>query len=300
MRTVTAQGRWVWRISGLVTAALIAVPGIHLLTSAGVSSQPGQPQSASGAVTRTMTVSQPVTSLTVQSYGAPVQVTGGPVSHVRVTETIGTDPGGGSPPVAATVSGDSLIVGSPECGSWEDCVSFEVTVPRDMTVNVASQSGQVAVSGVAGVNLDSGGGSMNVSGIDGPVTVTAEGGSVQLADVAGPVQVDTGGGSLLASGITAATATVTSDGGPMQLIGRIGTLHAYTGGGSAAITLSAPPLSVTLDSDGGPATLAVPGGPYAVTADSDGGPETLNIATNPAATRSITMSSGGGSLRISP
>jgi hypothetical protein len=295
MRTVTAQGRWVWGISGLVTAALIAVPGVHLITSAGGSVQSAQPH-LQGVMTRTMIVSQRVTSLTVQSYGAPVQVTGGPVSHVKVTEIIGTGPGG-TPGV--TVIGDRLTVGSPACGSWESCDSFAVIVPRNMTVTVASQGGPVTVSGVAGVNLNSGGGSMNVSGIDGPVTVAAEGGPVQLAGVTGPVQADTGGGSLLASGITAVTATVTADGGPVQLLGRIGTLHAYTGGGSASITLSAAPLSVTLDSDGGPAMLAVPGGPYAVTADSDGGPETLDIATNPGATRSITISSGGGALQLS-
>jgi hypothetical protein len=298
MRTVTAQDRWVWGISGLVTMALIAVPGVHLITSPGGSSQSVQPH-PQGAVTRTMIVSQPVTSLTVQSYGAPVQVTGGPVSHVEVTETIGTGPGG-TPGVAATVSGDSLTVGSPACGSWRECDSFAVTVPRDLTVTVASQGGPVTVSGVAGVNLDSGGGSLNVNEIDGPVTVSADGGPVQLAGVTGPVQADTGGGSLLALGITAATVTVTADGGPVQLIGRIGTLHVYTGGGSASITLAAAPLSVTLDSDGGPAMLTVPGGPYAVTADSDGGPETLGIAADPAAARSITVSSGGGALQISP
>jgi hypothetical protein len=63
---------------------------------------------------------------------------------------------------------------------------------------------------------------------------------------------------------------------------------------------SAAPKSVKLSTDGGPVVLAVPGGPYAVTADSGGGPELLGIATNPAARPTLTVSSGGGPLRIEP
>ena len=44
----------------------------------------------------------------------------------------------------------------------------------------------------------------------------------------------------------------------------------------------------------------MPGGPYAVTADSGGGPESLAIATDPAARPTLTVSSGGGPLRIEP
>jgi hypothetical protein len=57
---------------------------------------------------------------------------------------------------------------------------------------------------------------------------------------------------------------------------------------------------VKLSTDGGTAVLAVPGGPYAVTADSGGGPESLGIATDPAARPTLTVSSGGGPLRIEP
>ena len=89
-------------------------------------------------------------------------------------------------------------------------------------------------------------------------------------------------------------------GGPVQVNGRVDSLQAYSDGGSATITLSAPPAAVTINSDGGPATLRVPGGPYALLADSDGGPEMVYIATSPSAQRSITVTSGGGSLQISP
>jgi hypothetical protein len=292
MRAVAGLGRWVWGASGVVTVGLLAVPGVYLIKTAGVPVQQAQPQVN---LTRTVTVRQPVTGLTVDSYGGTVQVTGADVPHVQVTETLGGSapgPGSSAPLVTVPVSDGQLTLGSPACNSWEDCIAFVVTVPKYVTVNVQSGGGSITVSGVAGVNMDSGGAPMNLSDIDGPVRVTTDG---------GPVQADTGGGSVSATGITDATATVTTDGGPGQLSGNVSKLYVETGGGSADVDLSAPPDTVTLITDGGPAALAVPGGPYAVTTDSDGGPQALvSIATSPTATRSITVSTGGGSLQIEP
>jgi hypothetical protein len=55
-----------------------------------------------------------------------------------------------------------------------------------------------------------------------------------------------------------------------------------------------------VSTDGGPAALTLPAGPYALTARSYGGPEAVGIATDPAAGRSITITTGGGALRIEP
>jgi len=116
----------------------------------------------------------------------------------------------------------------------------------------------------AGANVDSGGGPTRATQIGGPLTVVTD------------------GGTLIARDIAAATATV------------------VTGGGDATVVFSAAPKSVKLSTGGGTAVLAVPGGPYAVTADSGGGPESLAIATDPAARPTLTVSSGGGPLRIEP
>ena len=147
MRAVAVPGRLVWGISGVVTAAALAVPGVHLLTSPW---DHGQGQQIQGTVTRTVTLSQPVSSVNVESYGGSVQVTGARVSQVKVTETVGVPgPGSAAPPVAATVRDGQLTVGGPVCGTSETCVSFAVTVPRDVAVTVASEGGPVTVSGVA-------------------------------------------------------------------------------------------------------------------------------------------------------
>jgi hypothetical protein len=273
------SGRWVWGLSGLVTAAVLGVPLAHLITGV------GDPQNAyarpQNVVTRTETVPQPVTSLVVDSYGGQVQVASGPVSRVQVTETIMYDSGNTPPAVTQAVSGGRLALSSRACGNSGCTVDFSVTVPPGVTATVSAGGGQVTVSGTAGANLDSGGGPATATLIGGPLTVVTGGGPLALRGVAGPLYADTGGGTLLAQDITA-TATV------------------VTGGGPATVAFSAAPKSVKLSTDGGPAVLAVPGGPYAVTADSGGGPESLAIATDPAARPTLTVSSGGGPLRIEP
>jgi hypothetical protein len=295
MRTVTGLGRWVWGVSGLVTAAVLIVPGSHFIITTGENQSGPVP---SGNVARTVTVSQPVTSVTVQSYGSSIEVTGAPVSHIEVTEWFAVPAGSRTPRVAEVVRNGQLSVGSSGCGTDGDCSAFVLTVPRDMTVHVASQGGPVEVSGVGAVSGDSGGGSMDLIGIDGPVNVTTDGGPIQLGQVTGQINVDTGGGSLDATAITAGTAVISTDSGPAQLTGSVGRLSVQSGGGSIGVTLTTPADTVTLASDSGPAALTVPGGPYLVTASSDGGPESVSIPSTATATRSITVTSGGGSLQI--
>lgn len=254
------SGRWVWGLSGLVTAAVLGIPLAHLITGV------GDPQNAypQNVVTRTETVPQPVTSVVVDSYGGQVQVASGPVSRVQVAETIMYDQQAQTPAVMQSVSDGRLALSSRACASAGCTVDFRMIVPPGVTATVSTGGGQVTVSGTAGANLDSGGG---------PATATL---------IGGPLTVVTDGGNLLARDIAAATATV------------------VTGGGDATVVFSAAPKSVKLSTDGGTAVLAVPGGPYAVTADSGGGPESLAIATDPAARPTLTVSSGGGPLRIEP
>ena len=281
MRAVAGPGRWVWGLSGLVTAAALAIPGARLITSPGTDADNiyAAPQSV---VTRTETVPQPVTSLVVQSNGGQVQVTSKPVDRVHVTETISYNQGTSPPVVTQSVSGGRLSLSDPACTHADCNVDFDVTVPADVTVTVSTGGGPAAVSGTAGAVLDSGGGPVRATLIGGPVTVNTGGGPLVLRGLSGPLRAETDGGTLLAQDLAAATATIT------------------TSGGAATVAFDAAPESVSVTTDGGPAVLAVPGGPYAVTADSGGGPESLDIATDPAARPTLTVSSGGGPLRIEP
>jgi hypothetical protein len=191
MRTVATPGQWIWRASGLITTAALLFAGAHLFARAGGVPEHAQPYATA---TRTVTVAEPVTSLTVQSYGGSVQIAGAPVDQVQITETLmsgapagnvsavpqsaSASPvsgapaaGPGVPAVVQSVSGGHLSVGDPECASSDCSVNFAVTVPADVTVTVTTEGGSISVSGVAGANLDSGGGPVHAIKIGGPLVV---------------------------------------------------------------------------------------------------------------------------------
>ena len=88
MRTVTAHGRWIWGLSGLATAAVLAVPGARLLTHPGADAQHVTP---ANTATRTISLAQPITSLDVQSQDGSVRVQAGPGRGVHIIELISYD-----------------------------------------------------------------------------------------------------------------------------------------------------------------------------------------------------------------
>lgn len=281
MRTVAAPGRWVWGASGVVTAAVLAVPLTLLIGRAGT---PDNMISAfpQHVVSRTVTIPQVITGMTVDSYGAPVQVRSGDVSRVQVTERLMYDPAEKPPAVTQTVSGGHLTLADPACADSSCGVVFTVTTPADVTATVSSSGGPVDVSGVKAAILDSGGGPVSAQQISGPLTISSDRGPILADGVAGTLNADSGGGSATVQDITAANVSITTEGGP------------------ALVSFAAAPKSVAIRSGGGLARLDVPGGPYALTANSGGGPESVQIATDPTAHRSITITSVGGPLVVEP
>ena len=328
MRAVTAQGapnagtprpglgsRVLWRASGVVTAAVLAAAGGWLIVRAGTPS----PATMIAIPTRTVTVGQPVSSVNVQSYGAPIQVMRGSGPDVTVTEAIGYAKPGGTPAVTASVTNGQLTLAAPACDSSNCSVGFTVTVPaRDATaVTAVSDGGNILVSGVTGASLDSGGGNVWATGVTGALVVSSEGGPVIVTGANG-TNVDSGGGPVRATSINGPL-TVSSEGGPVTVTSLTGTLYAGTGGGPLFATgVSAPtatvigeggdvrlgfrtaPDSVQVNTGGGAAFLTVPGGPYALTTDSGGGPQSVGISIDPASARSINVSTLGGPLRVEP
>jgi len=283
MRAVADRSRRLWALSGLTTLVALAVPGANFVATAGDANNP--PSAAPVSVIRTVTVPQPVTSVTVLSYGAPVQVTAGSVRRVRATETSSAAPGTGPVPVTQSVAGGRLVLADPACvsdGPLSCSVSFTLIVPSGVTVTAVTDGGQLTVSGVAGANLDSGGGPVRATRIAGPLTVRTSGAPLLIDGLTGPLDAETSSGPVTAQGLGSATAIITTD------------------GGNAQIAFTAAPDSLTVSTDGGLATLTVPGGPYALTADTNGGPESVAVPTDPAARRLITVSTGSGPLQIGP
>ena len=332
-----ARGRWIWTLSGLATVGLLACPVVVLISSAGNGGR-GEFVTATPTMTSTVTITQPVTSLSVESYGAPIQVTAGPVHQVTVREAISYGGPGQAPTVTAAVSDRRLTLAAPACAISGCSVGFTVIVPPAVAVTAESDDGGIAVSGVGGANLDSGGGPVQASHINGPLSVTSEDGGITVSDVTAPgVNLDSGGGPVQVGRVNGPL-TVTSEDGGVTVNGLTGDLEADTGGGpfagdvssgrasvltgdgSVALTFASAPAYVFVDTGGGPAQLAfdqppdtvmvstengsaslsVPGGPYAVTSDSEGGSQTVDIPTAPTAHHTLTVSTEGGPLEIVP
>jgi len=113
MRTVKPRGRLIWGVSGLVTLSLLFTPAFRFFARAGdqVNASPG------ATVTQTLTVTQPVTSLNLQTYGAMARVTAVPGHEVQVIETISYGLKQGEPNVTHKVSHGTLTLADPAATS---------------------------------------------------------------------------------------------------------------------------------------------------------------------------------------
>jgi hypothetical protein len=293
--TISRRGRWIWAASGVVTAAVLAVPGVWLLSRIAAPVPAfATPQSS---VIQTVTVPQVVTSMTVDSDGAPVFVHAGNVRRVQVIETLMYDSPGAPPAVTPIVVGGHLTLTAPECGQGAApggvsatassavpgacAVSFDVTAPPGVSATVSSGGGPISVSGIAGASLDSGDGMVSASSVDGPLTISSDSGPVRVNGVTGTLNADSGGGFVTAQDVTATSASVTTEGGP------------------ALIAFAAAPDTVTIRSDGGMTRLTLPGGPYALNADSGGAMEQIGVPVSATAKHSITISTSGAPLVVS-
>lgn len=264
----TALGRWIWAVSGLVTVAALCVPVAVFVTR---ETDHGNPQNVYATPNRVVTVAATVTSLSVASYGSPIQVTTGPVRHVIVQESISYDQGSGPPPaVTDRVSDGRLTLAAPVCATSDCSVGFIVTVPSSVAVTANSDGGPITVADAAGASLASGGGNVQASRIDGPLTISAQGGTITVAHVTSPTgtSLDSGGGPIDARQIN----------GPLMVSGE---------GGSITVAGVSSPTGTNLDSGGGPVNATGIDGP--LTATAEGGSVTVNGLTG-----NLQVDTGGG------
>lgn len=277
----STRGRWIWVVSGTVTIAFIGALGGFSIVRA-ENAPPGPPPITS-LPTRTVTVSQPVTALNVQSYGSPIKVIVVPGGPVQVSETITYNQDEGVPAVTADDAHGLLSLAAPACANFDCSVGFSVTVPARVPVTAVADGGSVAVAGTGTTSIDSGGGPVYASDIGGPLTVSAEGDSVTVDKVSGTASVESGGGPVTASAIggkltvhadggeiTAAgapAALLDSGGGPVYASAISGPLTVSAEGGGVAVSQSA---ATVIDSGGGPVTATTINGPLRVTAEGGG------------------------------
>jgi hypothetical protein len=299
-RPQAPRGRWIWRLSGVVTFGAIGALGSLALVQAQNPSSGPPPMSA--LPTRVVTVTAPVNALNVQSYGAPIKVTTVPGGPVRVAESIMyTADGDGPPTVIDNDSGGLLTLAAPACASSDCSVAFTVTVPAGVTVNAAADGAPVTVVGTGAADIDSGGGPVYAAAIRGPLTVSSGGGEVTVNDAAS-ADLDSGGGPVTATGLSGKL-TVLAEGGGVT-VSRAPTADIDSGGGPVYATAIGGPLTVNaegggvtvsgagateIDSGGGPVTASTISGALGVTAEG-GGVQASGV------TGALTVDTGGGPL----
>jgi len=156
--------------------------------------------------------------------------------------------------------------------------------------------------GTTAVNLASGGGNMQVNGIDSDVTLNSGGGDVAISGAGGAVKVSTGGGNVSASDL-GSTLQFSTDGGDLNGNGLFAPrVTTESGGGNVTLVFTRVPTYVSVTSDGGDISIVLPQGstPYYITSNAAGGDYSAPVptTTNSKAANTINVNSGGGNISI--
>ena len=296
-RPQATRGRWIWVLTGTMT--IVAIGTLGGLGIARAERGSNGPVPSFVVPVRTITVTQPVTALNVESYGAPIKVTTVPRGPVRIAEQIVYQE---TPPVVTdTVAHGLLRLAAPACAQNNCSVAFSVTVPSGVTVTAAGDGGGVTVVGTGAADIDSGGGPVYAANIGGPLTVNSEDGGVTATNAAS-ADLNSGGGPVTAAGITGKLTVNSEDGG--VTVSRVSTATIDSGGGPVyaasvrgALSVSSEDGGVTvsgagateIDSGGGPVTVSTINGSLGVRSE-DGGVQANDV------TGTLAVDTGGGPM----
>jgi len=143
--------------------------------------------------------------------------------------------------------------------------SLTLTVPQTVDLRVRNDSGDVRVSGVRG-----------------PVSVSADSADVELTDLAGPLSIELDSGRLDGDRLTSTRVEATLD------------------SGSVTLAFLTAPAEVRARTDSGQITIAVPSGSgaYGVQASADSGQTHVDVATATGTGRQINAETDSGNITI--
>ncbi|MBA2392280.1 MAG: protein kinase [Ktedonobacteraceae bacterium] len=92
-------------------------------------------------------------------------------------------------------------------------IDYDITVPGATLVQVQVNGGSVAVDGVSGVTIDTGGGNLDIENVRGPVNVHTENGDITAHGLTGTMDMEVGnGGSIRASNVNGSMKAVSHNG----------------------------------------------------------------------------------------
>lgn len=230
-------------------------------------------------------VDEPVRKIILTVHAGSVDVLVGTDGRVEVERQLNFDDE--RPEVDHSVEGGVLIVEALCPGGFftfrSACsVDHLLRVPAAVDVEIDTGSGSVAVSGLTGsVQIDTGSGVIEVSNVSGRVLADSGSGGVVLNGVSGETDVHTGSGGIRGNGLTS-----------RRLIGE-------TGSGSIDVRFVAAPDDVELEAGSGSVTLTVPTGSYDLDMDTGSGSTDFSgLDDDSASSRHIQMRTGSGSIRV--
>ena len=194
-------------------------------------------------------------------------------------------------------------------------IGFEVQVPREFNLDLDTGGGSIEVGDVSGdIMADTSGGSISVGNVaSGNVSADTSGGSINIGNVGGDVYADTAGGSIRV-GETQGSSELDTSGGSIRSGWVWGPLEADTAGGSIRLAGSDQELlaetaggSITVERSNGPVEVSTAGGsidigPVAgpVKAHTSGGSIELVMAAADAGVSSeVELETSGGDIVIS-
>jgi len=118
---------------------------------------------------------------------------------------------------------------------WLRQVEYRVSLPRELSVDLSTSGGSIAVGDLMGeVAARTSGGALSFGRIGGPVTGNTSGGSISLAGSRGKAVLHTSGGGISVEDAAGEVEASTS-GGSVQVNRASGRVSAHTSGGSITI-----------------------------------------------------------------
>ena len=149
------------------------------------------------------------------------------------------------------------------------------------------------------VQIDSGAGTVRVSGLDSVVVADTGSGTIELVDLGGRVTAETGSGGIGLERISATVDISTGSGGIRGTNLTSLQMNARTGSGSINLDFDGTPDRVELETGSGSITAAVPAGPYRLDLDTNSGSATSSgITEDGSSSRTIRATTGSGSIRV--
>lgn len=198
---------------------------------------------------------EPGGALDLQARNGSITVTGGDRSEVVVEETIRFDDASRSDvneflqenPTSYEVTNGTVRIRGPEGngGNWswwgsssnDVQYTYVVQVPRQFSTQLQTSGGSLSISNLQGeVQGRTAGGSVTTESITGNVQVQTAGGSLTLREIDGRVQGETAGGSVEVESVSGPL-NVRTAGGSIRVTEVGGNVAAKTAGGSIRVEL---------------------------------------------------------------